>query len=458
MHESTRQPRVNTATDQKHSKATHVPPALERPRLSADNITYQVMGIERELFSDHETREADSRLNRLMGSVQAALDLPANRNLSVEKKILQVYETIQKQGYKLDPDTKFRSETLTQNLLDRKLDCDTSSMIVLGAAQHNRWNDVALVRELGRGEESGHAWIRHAGKNFDYGYATDDNWYIKEYGKIPKPCDEDSIKASAHRRVGSIKSELGDHASAARSFQQAVKLDPGNARYRFFHGSKEMDLGNVADAANSLQKAAELEPADGVYRAQLGLAYAQLKDHKSAVQSLQKAVELDPARAAYRFLLGVELSNLGDYQNAAKSLQNAINLAPTNAVYQYFQGRTEVKLEDFTSAAKSFQRAAELKPSEADYRYELGLVYSELGDHQTATTHLQAAVDLKPDNPGYRFSLGATHYELKDFTSAASCFQEALNLEPENSLYGLYLDMTKSRLNDTSAAITNRAK
>jgi tetratricopeptide (TPR) repeat protein len=121
-------------------------------------------------------------------------------------------------------------------------------------------------------------------------------------------------------------------------YREAVRLDPGNAGYRYALAGKLRDAGKAAEAEAEYREAARLDPGNADYRYALGLLLDQAKRPPEAEAEFREAVRLDPGNAGYRYALAGRLRDAGKAAEAEAEYREAIRLEPRNRDYRYALG------------------------------------------------------------------------------------------------------------------------
>jgi tetratricopeptide (TPR) repeat protein len=122
--------------------------------------------------------------------------------------------------------------------------------------------------------------------------------------KLRGPTAPPLLKSQALTVLGRAEWEQGDFRSAARVLQEAVQLDPRNARAWYFLGMADEDLRRHDDARKAMETAVELDPKYPEAQFYLGRARADAGDARSAdnfrayLDLAPKGVYVEDARRA----------------------------------------------------------------------------------------------------------------------------------------------------------------
>ena len=84
------------------------------------------------------------------------------------------------------------------------------------------------------------------------------------------------------------------------SEEEAIRLDPDNARYHNSRGVILRELGRPEEAVKESKKAIKLDFDEGNYHASLSMALHSLGRKEKAIEEMKMAIDLDP-RNAYHY-------------------------------------------------------------------------------------------------------------------------------------------------------------
>jgi tetratricopeptide (TPR) repeat protein len=242
--------------------------------------------------------------------------------------------------------------------------------------------------------------------------------------------------AAAHTSLAVVAHMRGDYPAAAEEAEQALAIDPNDARamqirydaYRlagnkekareaeqalkelggasdaakriFNEGADAYNAGDLATAISKFRQAADLDPS--LVQARLVLAKI-LFSQGSLAEALARAEEVvalepdngDALRIAYDSAL-----RLGDTQRAAKALDGLAVSDPEWAATGLFQIAVELYNSDrIEEAAQALERVLQVQPDHARAHYLLGVALFNSGQTEAATGHLQRFIELAPDDP-----------------------------------------------------------
>ena len=200
----------------------------------------------------------------------------------------------------------------------------------------------------------------------------------------------------------------------------AVRLDPGNADYRYALAGRLDDAGKVAEAEAEYREAARLDPGNADYRYALAGRLDDAGKVAEAEAEYREAARLDPGNADYRYALAGRLDDAGKVAEAEAEYREAARLDPGNADYRYALGLLLREAGKVAEAEAEYREAVRLDPGNADYRYALGLLLREAGKVAEAEAEYREAVRLDPGNRDYRYALGLLLREAKRLPGAGA--------------------------------------
>lgn len=195
-------------------------------------------------------------------------------------------------------------------------------------------------------------------------YETEQRWSeaFSAYSEILK---RDPTNATAHYRLGAVSEKLGSTDSALRSYQEALRLNPG-----------------MGEARTALE---------GFYTNQ-GVAQRRSNQLDEAVQSLQQALAYNESSANAHFELGQVFEQRGQMTEAVTAYQEAIKLDPNKSAGHARLAKVYATQGQHEAALKEYQEVLRLNPEDPAAHHGLGVEYNELGQKDQAIASLQQAV------------------------------------------------------------------
>lgn len=196
-----------------------------------------------------------------------------------------------------------------------------------------------------------------------------------------KTAEVERLRARAAHERGLAALSERQRSEALVALQEAVALDPSDARYRDSLGLLLLDLGLVDRATEQFRKAIELDSRLADAQFHLGTALAEAKRWEEAVQNYRAALAL-PTLTVPDFThqnLGLALYHLKRYGEAEQSLRFALSLDPEMQAAYYNLGLVLVAENRKEEAKAAFRQARKLSP-ESPVGQAAGERLRDLGD------------------------------------------------------------------------------
>jgi len=242
--------------------------------------------------------------------------------------------------------------------------------------------------------------------------------------------------AAAHASLAAVALMSGDYAAAAAEAEQALAIDPTDARalqlrydaYRlagdqekakeaeqalrelgglsetaariFNEGADAYNGGDVATAISKFQQAADLDP--NLVQARLVLAklFFSQGNLSEALARAEEVIALEPGNNDALRIAYDSARRLGDTEKAATALDALAVSDPEWAATGLFQLAVELYNSDRTQdAALALERVLQVEPDNARAHYLLGVALFNTGQTEPASQHLQRFLELAPDDP-----------------------------------------------------------
>jgi tetratricopeptide (TPR) repeat protein len=221
----------------------------------------------------------------------------------------------------------------------------------------------------------------------------------------------------------------GDFATAARDYQEAVKLSPGIAELWANLGLMQHESGSTGEAIASFQHANRLKPSLYVPNLFLGIDLARSGKAAEAIAFLGKAEKINPSDPQAALALGRAYIAEGKFAAAAKELDRATTLDPNLAAAWFTLGIA--RLEQVEADARTLSAEGKDSPF-------AGALYAESLQKQArfgeAATLYKSLLDSEPQPPCLRARLGFSLLRERDQAGGADAFAAELAAHPECGL------------------------
>jgi Flp pilus assembly protein TadD len=252
--------------------------------------------------------------------------------------------------------------------------------------------------------------------------------------------------AEYHERRGSSFFDGGQYTEAEDSYREAIKLDPGHAR--FFHNlGTALFAQNRYDRAESAEReAVRLAPGDPEFHNTLGRYLLAQERYPEAEAEFRESLELCPDQPEFLNDLGRSLFPQERYAEAEAVQRQAIEIVDqtgTSAVIgaelhsQFYnnlgdnlfqQGRSE-------EAENAYREACSLDPGSARNHNDFGATLFLVGKYAEAEAELHAALDIDPGNALFRNNLAAAFFALGKYEQAEQESRNALELDDQDTYH-----------------------
>lgn len=239
-------------------------------------------------------------------------------------------------------------------------------------------------------------------------------------------------------RIGHAMAKKGRPALAERLLSAALSPDPQHqpAAYRedlYFHiAAIQAAQGKNEAARKNFEEALALNPKDARAHNDLGVLLEKEGKLEEALASYEKAVQSNPAFALAQSNLGNLLGLLGKHEEAAEAFRTAATLAPDQPEYFYNLAIHCSALNKPDEARRAYEQTLLLAPKHARALNNLALLDHDEGKMEDALAKLEQAIEANPFLLIARANLGNFLIESGRYTEGMAVFERALEKFPEN--------------------------
>ncbi|HEV2864495.1 MAG TPA: tetratricopeptide repeat protein [Pyrinomonadaceae bacterium] len=246
--------------------------------------------------------------------------------------------------------------------------------------------------------------------------------------------------------------ELKDAASALKSFERVLALEPDNAEARLGRSDILFESGQAARSDEDLRA---LEPAAKA-DAKLALAVASRHLSRGRADEARRVYDSLPDGAKNssegRALLAAFTPSCENTPETRERLEQLVGRDPENAPALACLG-VIFRTEDPQRALGYFERAARLKPANADYATGYASALLQLRRFDEAATVLQRVVRAEPDNYAAHANFAAALYELKLYKPAIVEYKWVASARPELAVVHYFIGIAHDRLGEFEEAL-----
>jgi len=203
--------------------------------------------------------------------------------------------------------------------------------------------------------------------------------------------------AQAWYYVGYCGTKLGRNVEAVKAYEQAILLEPNNAKFRNGLGSALRYLGRYDEALTVYKEAIRIDPQYAIAHNNLGLTFRHLKRYDEAIAAYKQAILVDADYAVPYNNLGYIYRRQGRYDEAIASYKEAIHIDPKYARPYNNLGVVYRLLGRYDEAIAAYNEVIRLDPEYASAYYNLGLTHLKLGDKNAVQKQYEVLKDLDRD-------------------------------------------------------------
>ena len=159
------------------------------------------------------------------------------------------------------------------------------------------------------------------------------------------------------------------------------------------------------DAIAHFQEAVKIEPDEAKFHNNLGNALVQKGRMDEAITHFQEALKIDPNEAEMHYNLGNALLKEGSVDDAIIQYQKALEIKPDYVDVRVNLGNALLKKGSVDDAIAHFRKALQIKPDNTKAQNNLGNAFLQKGKTEEAITHFQEALKIEPAQPGTQNNL-----------------------------------------------------
>jgi tetratricopeptide (TPR) repeat protein len=231
-----------------------------------------------------------------------------------------------------------------------------------------------------------------------------------------------------------VAERAGDYAGAARVYEQALALAPGNLEVLKRFGVLEQTELKFDDSIGHFLQVLAREPQYPQVNFFLGVSYFGKNDFPNAIQSFERELASPKPHPRCRYYLALTLQSSNRIDDAISQLNQSLTENPNDgdALYQLARIHKSASLQ-------AIDRLRNLDSDSFQLHALMGEVDAEEEHYAEAIQEYRSALDKRPDAPGIRFSIGVAYWALHEFDSAEPEFELALKENPDDPMTNLYL-------------------
>jgi tetratricopeptide (TPR) repeat protein len=258
---------------------------------------------------------------------------------------------------------------------------------------------------------------------------------------ITAGCGGAQARKAAHMEKGHNYLAAQNYQKARVEFQNALQIDPKDAKARYEVGVIDEKLGRLPQALQSYQAAIDAAPQHEYLDATIALAklMALYGAPERALELVKAAFAKNPDDSELFVLRAVARAQLNDLSGAAADAERASELAPGNedaiaALAGVFkaQGQSD-------KARTLIERAVQDIPGSPELRFMLAQIYTDAGRRGDAEAQYQKIIELKPAESSHRIRLAQFYASSNQLDAAEATLRRALKDFPADRTVKLSL-------------------
>jgi protein O-GlcNAc transferase len=245
-------------------------------------------------------------------------------------------------------------------------------------------------------------------------------------------CEELRAQASGipalHQEAGEA-AKRKDYATAARLYEQILKVDPSLHEVRSNLGMMYYLDRKVPQAVTVFQKVLESNPRLFVPRLFLGICLLEQDRAAQALPHLEQAVKAKPLDAPARRQLARAFHLLGRYDEALPQLMKLRELEPADPETLYLLGQVHLKL-----SLAAHEKLKRQDPENYRVYQLLGENYEIQGLNGPALVNYRKALERNPRAPGISVKVGDLLMAAGEAAAAVEAYRRETETNPGSAL------------------------
>lgn len=191
----------------------------------------------------------------------------------------------------------------------------------------------------------------------------------------------DSEQAESYFRRGYGQARSGAHEKAIEELRKAIRLSPGQERYRYELGVSLQALRELPAAAAVYRGCLDINPSMTDAWSNLGIVLSESGDTRGAISCFLQVVKLKPTCTEGYFNAGVCFASIWEHLKAVEHLSKAIALRPSLVAAHLWRGKSLYVMGDIRGAIESYQKVLQYNPAAAEAHWGISLANLMLGEY-----------------------------------------------------------------------------
>lgn len=247
-------------------------------------------------------------------------------------------------------------------------------------------------------------------------------------------CGGAQARKSAHMEKGRKYLAAENFEKARIEFQNALQIDPKDARVRYQVGAIEEKLGHPVQAIQAYNAAIDLAPKHDYLDATVALAKIMALNGAAdrALELVKGAMEAHPEDAELYVLRATARALKKDLQGARSDAEHARQLAPRSEDVIAVLAGIYKSQGEADKARELIEQAVQDVPGSAELRFTLAQIYVSQDRRVDAETQYRKIIELKPRVSAHRVRLAQFYANGNQLDAAEAALRAAITDFPDD--------------------------
>lgn len=219
-----------------------------------------------------------------------------------------------------------------------------------------------------------------------------------------------------YKRAGIYEAQ-GYLARAEADYEEAIRLDSGQAIYYFALGRLSYGMNQTTKAAEAYEKALVLQPDFNEAAYKLADLYFLVKEHQKSIALFTGLIKKDPGNSRPYHGLGLNYKDMKDTLRAIYHFQTAVENDPKDIESVLYCANLYAGKGN-ALALEYYQSALKLKPKSTDALFGRAYFFQQKKLYAQALKDYRRVIDIDPQNYRAYFNVGYIAFERADYSEA----------------------------------------
>lgn len=244
-----------------------------------------------------------------------------------------------------------------------------------------------------------------------------------------------------HDQLGIALIMKGDVKGGIRHYQEAIKIDPFNARAYSNLGKILFFLKDSKGGIANIMKALEINPYDPNDNSLAARFFVRMGKTDLAAKHFYQALKTDPDNTEVHKNLANLLLQEGNYDGAIIHYTKVLQINPHQADVYNNLGTAFFKKENIKKACEYYQESLRERPNYTLAFNNLNIAKMNQKNLEDQLSEILELVKLDPQNPKLYLRLGDTYRLLGKYDEATAQYHKAISTQPKlmEAWYGLVI-------------------